>query len=90
MGLSTSKAFHAAVSKLIDHIPNALAYVDDIIISSENLNQHLTVLEKVFKTFRKANIKFKREKCRFAFHRLPFLGFDISERECNLAQANWS
>ena len=41
----------------------ALIYVDDIIIFSKSVDEHLAHLEEVFKRLREANIKLNPKKC---------------------------
>ena len=45
--------------------PSVLVYLDDIIIFSETLDEHLDKLKKVFGRLREYNLKLKLKKCQF-------------------------
>ena len=53
---------------------HALAYFDDIIISSPTISEHLTSIEKVLMKFRLANMRVKLTKCEFIKPEIKFLG----------------
>ncbi|MCP4253042.1 MAG: hypothetical protein GY775_06470, partial [Candidatus Scalindua sp.] len=55
-----------------------LPYMDDYIIFSNKLDEHLKHIEKCFQRIEKSNIKLKRSKCLFAKRKIKFLGFVIS------------
>lgn len=51
-----------------------LIYLDDLIIYSKNLKEHLEHLKLVFDTLRKANLRAKLKKCKFMCKTITFLG----------------
>ncbi|KAI3385870.1 hypothetical protein SNEBB_007958 [Seison nebaliae] len=55
-----------------------LAYVDDILIFSEDLEQHKDRLGEVLERLENAGLKANLAKCNFAFEEIDFLGFSIS------------
>ena len=55
-------------------------YIDDIIIGSETIEEHIAELEKLFQKLREVNLKVKLNKCLFARKKLAFLGHEISEQ----------
>jgi hypothetical protein len=55
-----------------------MVYVDDIIIFSKNLNEHITHLKQVFTLLQKAGMKIKVQKCRFARQEVEYLGHIVS------------
>ena len=55
-----------------------LVYLDDIIIFSENFEQHLERLNKVLTTLKSCNLKLAPEKCHFFKPRIKFLGHVVS------------
>lgn len=57
-----------------------LVYLDDIIVYSANLDEHLQHLKIVFDRLRKANLKMKPSKCKFVVPQVEFLGHIISEQ----------
>lgn len=49
-------------------------YLDDILVASENEDEHIKDLEIVFELLKKANLKLKPTKCCFFTKEFPFLG----------------
>ena len=56
-----------------------LAYLDDIIIFSRDLDSHLERLERLFTRLREANLKLKPSKCQVMQKQVTFLGFTVSQ-----------
>lgn len=56
-----------------------LIYLDDIIIFSTTLEEHLEKLEKVFQRLRDANLTLKLGKCMFVQTTINILGYTVSE-----------
>jgi len=56
-----------------------LAYLDDIIVFSRDLETHLQRLEQLFKRLREANLKLKPSKCCMLQKRVTFLGYTVSQ-----------
>ena len=55
-------------------------YIDDLIVGSLILMEHLEDLRKLFVRLREANLKIKLSKCSFFKRKLIFLGHEISEQ----------
>ena len=55
-----------------------LVYLDDIIVFSSSLDQHLERLEIVFQRLRAHELKLKAEKCHLFKEKVPFLGHIVS------------
>ncbi|KAK2383691.1 hypothetical protein QL285_071117 [Trifolium repens] len=55
-------------------------YMDDMIVKSEEENDHTIHLRKVFEQARKYNIRFNPEKCTFGVKAGKFLGFYLTKR----------
>lgn len=53
-------------------------YIDDIIIFSETIEEHLRNLKIVFETLRKANFRIQPDKSEFLKNSVEFLGFIVS------------
>ena len=56
-----------------------LAYLDDIIVFSHDVQSHLKRLETLFQRLREANLKLKPSKCCLLQKRVAFLGYTISQ-----------
>ena len=55
-----------------------LAYMDDVVIFSPGLDEHLKDLDAVFSRLRQANISLKASKCMIAMQKVDFLGCELS------------
>jgi len=59
---------------------NVQAYVDDMVVTSREKEQHVTDLEELFTTIAKYRLKLNPEKCIFGIEAGKFLGFLLTER----------
>ncbi|KAG5883240.1 hypothetical protein JTB14_026461 [Gonioctena quinquepunctata] len=61
----------ATWQRLIDHVlglelePNVFTYLDDIVVIAESFEEHMKILDEVFKLFRNANLTVSSDKCQF-------------------------
>ena len=58
----------------------ALIYIDDLIIFSKSVDEHLVHLEEVFKRLREANIKLNPKKCNFVKQKVEYLSHVITPK----------
>ena len=58
----------------------AMPYVDDIIIYSRNINEHLEKLEQFFSIVKEAGFYLKLRKCEFLMNNMEFLGHTLSDQ----------
>ena len=69
-----------SIFTLLDEPPiHVLAYLDDLLIYSENEDQHFEHLERVFKKLQEANLRLNIKKCNFLKSEVQYLGFIIKE-----------
>jgi hypothetical protein len=54
------------------------AYLDDILIYSDDLDEHRIYVQKVLQALSNANLHLKPEKCEFHWQEVKYLGFIIS------------
>ena len=59
---------------------NVYAYVDDMVVASQDRAQHMADLEELFVTISKYRLKLNPEKCVFGVEASKFLGFMLTER----------
>jgi len=59
---------------------NVQAYVDDMVVTSKEKDQHIADLEELFTTIAKYNLKLNPEKCVFGVEARKFLGFLLTEQ----------
>jgi len=76
----------ATYQRLIERIlasmlgQNVQTYVDDMVDTSEEKDQHIADLEELFKTITKYNLKINPDKCVFKVEAGKFLGFLLTKR----------
>ena len=58
---------------------NCIIYLDDIIVFSKTLEEHLTRLRVVFEKLKRAELKLKPSKCEFFKQELTYLGHFVSK-----------
>lgn len=58
---------------------SVLCYLDDVIIFSETIEEHLDKLKQVFDRLRKANLTIKTSKCEFLKEEIKILGHIINK-----------
>ena len=75
---SAPQAFSAVTNLLFSHLPNVIAYLDDIIVFSSSPGGLLHTLDEVLSLLGKADLRLKVEKSRFMATSVDFLGFRIS------------
>ncbi|CAL8989416.1 unnamed protein product [Prunus brigantina] len=66
-----NKVFHPFLDKFV------VVYIDDIVVYSNSLEEHLEHLQRVFKVLRENELYVKKEKCSFAQNEVEFLGHKI-------------
>ena len=54
------------------------AYVDNLLIYTESLEEHCIILNQVFQELRKFNLILRSDKCEIGFKEMDFLGFHLS------------
>ena len=59
---------------------NVHAYMDDMVVTSLEKDQHITDLEELFTMISKYNLKLNPEKCVFGVESRKFLGFLLTKR----------
>ena len=91
-GLKTSPAiFQRTLSNVIRR--NGLSgfcvnYIDDILLFSENFEDHLSQIERLMKTMLESGFKLKLSKCDFAKHSVKYLGHILETNGIRPAKDN--
>ncbi|XP_033114412.1 uncharacterized protein K02A2.6-like [Anneissia japonica] len=60
-----SKIFQGKMDKILNGIENCLCNQDDVLISTETVNENLAVIKEVFQRFEHYNVRLKPAKCQF-------------------------
>ena len=68
----------------------ALVYIDDILIFSQNFDQHLDHLGQVFQNLRAANLRIHPGKCKFAAREVKYLGHILSPKGIKVDPSKYS
>ena len=77
-GIASAPAvFQRVMDTVLQGIDGVACYIDDIIITGKNDEEHLTHLEEVLKCLLRHGIRVKRAKCRFLQSRVIFLRHQI-------------
>jgi hypothetical protein len=77
---SASFIFQKMMSMILNNIEteSVLSYIDDLMICSKTINEHIFKLEKIFSLFKKFNLTLNPSKCEFMKDEVEFLGHNIS------------
>ena len=75
---NASSYFQRQMHKVLINSPFARCYIDDIVIWSSTLSEHLKHLSTIFERLRKAGLKVHPGKCVFATDKIDFLGHSVS------------
>jgi transposase InsO family protein len=81
-GLKNAPAtFQRVMDSVLKHLQNkiCLVYMDDIIVFSTSLVEHIQNLEQVFNALRQANLKIQLDKTEFLHREVAFLGHIVTE-----------
>lgn len=59
-------------------LPFLVHYFDDIVIFSDNIQEHTDHIEKIFQICQQEGLKFKLSKCQFLREKINYLGSEVS------------
>jgi hypothetical protein len=82
MGLCNSVAtFSRVMAQCLDGLVGVIAvvYLDDVLVFSENIEDHYKHVETVIERLRQHNLKIKLSKCKFARRKIQFLSHIIED-----------
>ena len=80
-GLTNAPAtFQSFMEKVLHQYLGSICdiYIDDLVIYSENLEEHVEHVGKVFDLLKAEGLRMKIEKCHFAVQEMNFLGFVVT------------
>ena len=66
--------FQQIMNTMLSGLGYAMAYLDDILIKSENFEEHKSHVREVFKRIEKYGLKVGLEKCEFCMNKIEYLG----------------
>lgn len=76
---NSSSTFQRFIDGIFRDFDNAVTYLDDILIFSENEQQHLEHLSIVCKKLNSVGLKLNDKKSIYMQSKVPFLGFEFNE-----------
>ena len=78
-GLAQAPAyFQELMTGILKDFNFAMAYLDDIIIFSKTLQEHLSHIRKVFQKLKSAKLSMKKSKCNFFWKEIQYLEHILS------------
>lgn len=75
---SAPEIFQRLLEEMLSPCPNAMNYIDDVIIFAQTEEQHDIVVKEVLKIFRENNVLLNNDKCIWKTNKLTFLGHILS------------
>ncbi len=76
---SAPSMFQRILESLLAGIPRVSVYLDDILVSGINVNDHVQTLQEVFKHLESAALTLKKSKCQFGLTSVTYLGHIIDQ-----------
>ena len=77
-GISSAPGiFRRIMESLLQGIPGVIVYLDDILVSAPNEEEHLCRLEQVFYRLEKSGLLARENKCQFLVSEVSYLGHQI-------------
>ncbi|XP_063052002.1 uncharacterized protein K02A2.6-like [Engraulis encrasicolus] len=78
-GVASSPAiFQRTIEGILGGIPNVAIYLDDILCTGPNEQEHLRTVQEVLQRLEKSGLRLKRSKCEFMGKEVTFLGHKIN------------
>jgi len=90
------KNTEATYQRLMDRVlapmigRNVQTYVDDMVVTSQVKDQHVTDMDELFTTIAKYRLKLNPKKCVFGVEAGKFLGFLLTERGIEGNPEKWA
>ena len=79
-GIKTAPSqFQRLMDMVTANLPGTVAYLDDILIKSENIKEHEQRLTKLMERLQTFGLKVRAEKCEFLKEEVKFLGFILNK-----------
>jgi cleavage and polyadenylation specificity factor subunit 1 len=77
--MNAAQTFQRLMDRLFRHLPFVFTYLDDHLIASATMEEHLEHLSQFFSVLQKNGLTINPAKCVFAVPSLKFLGHMVSE-----------
>lgn len=70
--------FQRLMDSVLRGIPNTMTYLDDVLVYSTSLQEHINTCQEIFKRFRTHNLKIQLDKSQFLQKTVQFLGHTLT------------
>ena len=84
---SAPSIFQRVMESVLQGIPGVCVYIDDILVTGRDEQEHLDHLEEVLRRLKEAGIRLKREKCEYLLQSVEYLGHTISKEGLRTSDA---
>lgn len=75
--MNASAVFSRMMRRLLKGMSNTVNYIDDILLYTETWDEHMILLNEVFKRLKHAGLTARPSKCHFGYSSLEFLGHKV-------------
>ncbi|KAG1168619.1 hypothetical protein G6F70_009027 [Rhizopus microsporus] len=79
-----SSVMQRTMSIVLENMPYAKCFVDDIVIASNSMEEHKLHVSRVINKLTEVNLKLNPDKCKFFQRKISLLGFRISPKGISL------
>ena len=86
--LNLAATYSRMMRKMLNDLKCADSYIDDIIIHTETWEEHMDILEELFKRIKSTNLTVRPTKCKFGYTKVDFLRHNVGEGEIGLHENN--
>ena len=76
--LGCPASFQRLMEMIFINLKNVIVYIDDLLVHSQNHEDHLVTLEETFKRLHKSSMKINLKKCFFGSREVSYLGFRLT------------
>ena len=83
---NAGNTFQRIMDSILGNLPYCFTYVDDILVFSTSLEQHVDHLRQVLLLCRQHRLTISLPKCEFAVPKIEFLGHVLSASGCSSTQ----
>ncbi len=76
--LGCPASFQCLMEGVLQNISNVIIYIDDLLVHTQNHDDHIKVLEQVIQCLNSHNLKLNLEKCFFGNQEVSYLEFTLT------------
>ena len=84
---NSGSSFQRLMNKVLKGLKNCSVYIDDILLYTESWEEHLSLLEEVFRRLDEANLTINLTKSHFVQSSVEYLGFKIGNGQVKTVEA---